>query len=75
MCERNGIVGYVRNYAPINGSAVNQTGYATWGTTDIIGVAFDVDNDEVEFFKNNTSHPLVSYVLSAAFTPKIILIF
>ena len=38
-----------------NGSQVTSSYASTYTTTDIIGVAFDVDGSEVTFFKNNSS--------------------
>jgi len=38
-----------------NGTAVTSTYASTYTTTDIIGVAFDVNSSQVTFYKNNTS--------------------
>jgi hypothetical protein len=38
---------------------------ATWAVGDIIGVAFDVDNKQVTFYKNGTSQGAITYTGSA----------
>lgn len=49
---------YLRAYAP-NGNYYNGSAWAAYGATytngDLIGVAFDLDNQTLEFFKNGTS--------------------
>jgi len=61
----DGNTGYIRNYAPIDSGSptANPSTFATWGTSDIIGVAFDVDNDTVQFFKNNTSIGTFTFIM------------
>ena len=41
---------------------------ATWAVGDIIGVAFDVDNKQVTFYKNGTSQGAITYTGSALTT-------
>ena len=76
-CETNGDNAYVydgnaankRNYAPFNGSATSSAYGATWTTTDVIGVALDLDNGTLTFYKNNTSQGIAYTGLSGTFTP------
>ena len=37
---------------------------ATWGTNDIIGVALNLDDDEITFYKNNVSQGTISHTFS-----------
>lgn len=76
-CETNGDNAYVydgnaankRNYAPFNGSNTSSAYGATWTTTDVIGVALDLDNGTLTFYKNNTSQGIAYTGLSGTFTP------
>jgi len=40
--------------------------YSSFTTGDVIGVAFDIDNNTIEFFKNNTSQGSESVTLDGA---------
>jgi hypothetical protein len=43
----------------------SQTAYgASWTTNDVIGVAVDIDNGSVTFYKNNSSQGAISYTIS-----------
>jgi hypothetical protein len=46
----------------INGSAASYG--ATYTTGDIIGVAFNLDDNEITFYKNNSSQGAISYTFS-----------
>jgi hypothetical protein len=52
-----------------NGSDVGT--YATYGAGDIIGVALDMDNGVIKFYKNNTLIVTISSNISGTWTPAV----
>ena len=59
-----------RNYAPITSGSPTSAAYgATWNTTNIIGVALDLDAGTLVFYKDNVSQGTAYTSLSGTFTP------
>jgi hypothetical protein len=59
-----------RNYAPITSGSPTSAAYgATWNTTNIIGVALDLDAGTLVFYKDNVSQGTAYSSLSGTFTP------
>jgi len=61
---------YKRNYAPItSGSPTNASYGATWTTSNVIGVAYDLDVGTLTFYKDNVSQGTAYTGLSGTFVP------
>ena len=66
----DGNVANKRNYAPITSGSPTSAAYgATWNTTNIIGVALDLDAGTLVFYKDNVSQGTAYTGLSGTFTP------
>jgi hypothetical protein len=66
----DGNVANKRNYAPITSGSPTSVAYgATWNTTNIIGVALDLDAGTLVFYKDNVSQGTAYSSLSGTFTP------
>jgi hypothetical protein len=66
----DGNVANKRNYAPITSGSPTSAAYgATWNTTNVIGVALDLDAGTLVFYKDNISQGTAYSSLSGTFTP------
>ena len=62
----NNSFAYVQNDGSFRQGSVTTSGYGdTWTTGDVIGMALDLDNDEVTYYKNGVSQGTVS-ILNAS---------